>query len=310
MKLLFDDDLIEGVVFLCASGKRRSVPPLQIRRYHAERERAYSILEPEARAAAFVDVNHSWFQEWGIEKWLADIAARFPMLERSLQVLAFRKARHRAEEGGELYVNADHDRHGIVALSPERFAESEWLPAFLHHELMHLSDMVDEAFGYSPDLSRAGGTASHLRLIRERYRLLWDVTIDGRLTQSGRATVATREQRRAEFERGFGFLDARKRASLFESLWTGSSPRHRDLVGIAGDPRELSETRSQAPGAPCPLCGFATFDWVDAKTLKATAVASIRREFAGWRSEEGICHRCSEIYEANVGLELPATICL
>jgi hypothetical protein len=33
--------------------------------------------------------------------------------------------------------------------------------------------MVDERFGYSPDLSAAGQTTSQLRLVRERYRLLW-----------------------------------------------------------------------------------------------------------------------------------------
>lgn len=53
---------------LCAAGKSPEVPPLQIRRFHAEHERCYRVLDPDERATAFARVHLSWFTEWGFEK--------------------------------------------------------------------------------------------------------------------------------------------------------------------------------------------------------------------------------------------------
>ncbi|MBI2950164.1 MAG: hypothetical protein HYY23_21220 [Verrucomicrobia bacterium] len=310
MRLLFDDELIESVVFLCALGKGPGLPPLQVRRFHRERERAYSVLDPDERNAAFSRVHAAWFHEWGLDQCLARVIAGFPLLDQSLQAMVFRKARNKSEEAADLYVNANGENHGIVALHSERFANEVSLRAFLNHELMHVSDMVDPAFGYSRDVSQFGETASKKRLVQERYRLLWDVTIDGRLTRLERATVASLERRRDEFERAYSFLDADRRRALFESLWIGPSPQHQALLDVARDPRGLTGSRAQAPGAPCPLCGFAAFAWVEGSALKPHTVSAIKKEFPSWTIEESVCHRCVEIYEAPSGLELPATICL
>ena len=308
MKLLFDEDLVEAVTFLCASGQRRGIPSPQVRRFHKERERLYSIIDPDERQAAFFRLHLSWFQEWGLEKFLADKVSRFPILPVQLDVMAFRKGRHRSEEGAELYVNSDGGHHGIVALRPERFGSDASLECFLNHELFHLSDMVDPSFDYSPDVFQPGQTASQQRLIRERYRLLWDVTIDGRLIHAGRETIASQEQRRKEFDRAYGFLPEDRREKLFEMLWAAPCPRHADLVSLASDPRDPNER--QIPGAPCPLCGFATFQWANLQTLKPDSLARIQKQFPRWTTAEGACERCLEIYQSTADLELPATICL
>jgi len=307
MKLLFDEDLVEAVVFACASGQRQGIPSLQIRRFQREREGLYAILDPDERNAAFFRLHLSWFREWGMEKLLADAVSMFPMLSRELDVMAFRKARGRSEEAAELYVNATAERHGVIALRPERFQRDAALAGFLNHELMHLSDMVDPTFDYSPDIYKAGQTASEQRLIRERYRLLWDITIDGRLVRSGRQTIASLEQRRTEFECAYRFLPDDKRATTFASLWFNL---HAPLMLLASDPRDLNSLDQQVPGAPCPLCGFATFDWTEPKELKGETVSAIQTQFPGWTARVGACTRCIEMYEAAAGFELPATICL
>ena len=310
MKLLFDDDLVEGVVQLCATGKRAGIQPSQVRRFHAERERCYQVLDPDERAAAFARVQMSWFSEWGLEKFLAATAARFPVLDGALAALAFRQARDRSDEGAELYADAAGQRRGIVALRPERFAEDPALTRFLHHELAHLADMVDERFGYSPDLNAAGQTASQLRLVRERYRLLWAVSIDGRLTQRGLETVADEAGRRAEFDRGFAFLPEARRTEWFTALWSGRLATHPGLLELAADPRGLQGTTAPLPGATCPLCGFAAFQWADASRLRPEALERIRSEFPGWREGEPACARCGEMYNAIAGQEYPSTVCL
>ncbi len=310
VRLLFDDDLVEGVVQLCATGKRAGIPPLQIRRFHAERERCYQVLDPDERATAFARVHLTWFTEWGFERFLAATAARLPVLDGALAALAFRKARGQQDEGAELYADANSSRRGIVALRPERFADEPSLTRFLHHELAHISDIVDEGFGYSPDLGAAGQTASQLRLVRERYRLLWAVSIDGRLIQRGLETVTDEAGRRTEFDRGFAFLPEPRRTELFAALWDGRLAQHRELLELAADPRGLQGTTAPLPGAACPLCGFAAFQWTDAATLRPEARERIRTEFPGWQEVEPVCARCAEMYNAVAGLEYPKTVCL
>lgn len=310
MELLFDDDLVEAAVFLVATGRGLEVPAAQVRRFHAERERCYAVLDPDARQAAFARVHLEWFREWGLVRPLEAAVGQFPLLAEHLVALAFRKARTHGEEGAELYTDAEGRRRGVLALRPERFAVAGDLVPLLHHELAHLADMVDPRFGYSPDLSQAGHTASQQRLVRERYRLLWSVSIDARLTQRGLETVADEARRRGEFERAFAFLPEARRAELFAALWSGRVASHAALLELASDPRGLQGRQAPVPGAPCPLCGFAAFQWTEPAALSTAARARIRAEFPGWREDEPVCARCAEMYEATVGQTYPPTTCL
>lgn len=310
MRLLFDDELIESVVFLLAAGQRRGIPSLQIRRFHHERERCYSIADPAQRDEAFSKTHRTWFREWGMEKSLSRFIAEFPFLETSLQALAFRKARNLAEESADLYVRPDGERSGIVAVRAERFELDGALAHFLRHELMHLSDMVSPSFGYSREVGAPGQTVSQQRLVRARYRLLWDVTIDGRLTRLGRGSADSLEQCHREFERAYCFLGEQKMAGEFETLWHGDSPSHEKLMALARDPRGLKLDDAISPGAACPLCGFATFEWAEETNLSSETISAVRREFPHWRPGQGVCCRCVEMYEAAAGLKLPSTICL
>jgi hypothetical protein len=310
MKLLFDDDLVEGAVQLLASSKRTGIPALQIRRFHVERERCYRVLDPDERATAFARLHLSWFSEWALETMLEQIVARFPGLDRALTALAFRKARGRHDEAAELYGDPEGRWRGIVAMRSDRFIDTLALTRFLHHELAHLADMLDPAFGYSSELAETGQTSSQLRLTRERYRLLWGVSIDARLIQRGLETVADETQRRRDFDRAFAFLPSSRRVGLFGDLWHGRLAKHDQLLEIASDPRGLHGSDAPVPGASCPLCGFATFQWTLTDTLRAEAIERIRSDFHLWRDGDSICARCAEMYDAITGTTYPATVCL
>src|SRR5215831_15487914 len=106
MQVNFDEDLVEGGVFLCAGGKTAGISSLQVRRFRADCERCYRVLDPDERNAAFCQVHRLWFREWGLEKRLLEPLDEFPLLAGALRLLAFRKARRRNEEAAELYVNA------------------------------------------------------------------------------------------------------------------------------------------------------------------------------------------------------------
>lgn len=298
MQLRYHDDFVEGAVFVCAN--RRfcpGVPLLQLRRFHGERERLYAILDPDERNAAFFKLHVEWFREWGLEKMLLGIVDEFPLLRASLNTLAFHKAHARSDEGAELYVSPDNGRSGVVALRVERFGQPDELASFLRHEFSHVHDMLAPAFGYSPQLRLPGQNAAQQRLTRERYRLLWDITIDGRLASANHLGASSRQQHRALFDHAFGFWPESKRDELFSSLWDDPQPRHGNLLAIASDPRDCKSAHEPTPGAPCPLCGFPTFDWADASRFGGQTVAAILREFPRWSPQQGACGRCLAIYD-------------
>jgi hypothetical protein len=291
MTFCYDDDLVEAAVFIAASGKRAGVQTLQVRRFNIERERCYSLLDPDDRQAAFARLQVGWFREWGLEELLLGAIKEYPLLSSSLNTLAFRKARAKKEEAAELYVSAENGRSAVVAMRPERFERDDAVLHFLRHELMHLSDMLDPAFGYAPDLRTRGVGPSHERIIRERYRLLWDITIDGRLD---RAPETARH--RAVFDEAFEFWPVEQREEVFTKLRTAKSPRHEELFTLAADPRDLSHVDKPLPGGNCPLCGFSTFEWAGAAALDESIRSAIMREFPHWFPAQGACLRCAEVY--------------
>jgi hypothetical protein len=296
MHLRYDEDFVEAAVFLCTSGQRKGISRLQVSRFHREREKLYSILEPDDRNAAFFRLHLEWFREWGMEALLRDPLKEFPLLFERLKILAFRKSRGKNDEGAELYVNEAGDRSGVVAIRSDRLEGDTGLTAFLRHELTHLHDMVDPGFGYVAELPVPAGSMNQQLLARERYRVLWDVSIDGRLAQTGKQSVATGEQRQAEFARAFGFWPEARQREVFDCLWSNPKPSHRVLVEWICDPRQLQPNSGPRPGAACPLCGFPTFSWANEARFTDETVAAIRAEFPHWTLEQGACARCLEIY--------------
>lgn len=309
MHLRYDDDFVEAAVFLCASGRRLGAPALQIRRFHAERERCYTVADPDERNAAFFKVHLGWFREWGLEQLLTGLLQDYPFLPGALNVLAFRQARGRNEEGAEMYVNAGV-RNAMVALRMDRLERDEPLLRFLRHEFMHLHDMVDPAFAYSPQIHLPTHNHTQQRITRERYRLLWDTTIDGRLTRAGRETVNRQEQHQALFERAFSFWPEEKRRRVFDAHWTERAPRHENILALATDPRDLSHAQEPLPGGSCPLCHFPTFEWTDVTALAPETLSTLRTQFPHWTPDQGACKRCVEIYEIAGKFEAPATMVL
>jgi hypothetical protein len=296
MQLRYDDDFLEGAVFVRANGRQQGPPPAQVRRFHREREKLYSVLDPDERNAAFFRLHLDWFREWGLEKLLLELLDEFALLRANLSAAAFHKARTQRDEGAELYVGPEHGKVAMVALRSERFERPEELASFLRHEFWHLHDMVDPAFGYSPQLHLPGQNAAQQRLTRERYRLLWDITIDGRIAARSRAPASEGAPHRVGFDHAFNFWPEDKREEVFDHLWRNPNPRHTELLAIAADPRGVKQASQPADGAPCPLCGFATFDWAEAASLSGKILSAIQREFPVWTPEQGACTRCHEIY--------------
>lgn len=301
---------MEATVALAAAGRHPGVSAKDMGAFHGARERCYGVANPDGRAEAFARFHRDWFVKWGLRGRLEGALSHFETLPGALAAIVFRRARTPRDEGVELYSNAGGERRGVFALRPDRLLAEPILVGFLNHELAILADMVSPDYGYLAELGHPGLTPSQERLSRERYRILWAIRADGGLERRGLTGSASRDRRRAEFDKAFGFLPAPRGSVVFEGLWDGTIGTHAGLVRIAVDPRGLGASREIVPGAPCPLCGFPAFAWARAAALRPEAVERIRVEFAEWRPEDPICARCGEIYDAVTGAEYPPTVCL
>lgn len=280
MNLTYDSDLIEGVVFL----ESRRMPDLLASRFHRARTKLYALPEDD-RADAFFQFHLEWFRSLGFEDRALAALKQFPIIRQRATTLLVRKSVSKKDEGAELFVRPDANNVAL-ALRSERFFEPGF-DAWLAHELCHISDMLDLSFAYEPEICLPDAPPAELNLLRERYRVLWDITIDGRLNQD-------RPKRLAEFQKALPSLSGEK----FDELWS-ARPSHPELVALA----KLVLVRAvKTPGAPCPLCKFPTFAWAD-----DPPVEPITRDFPHWFPEHGCCARCAELYSTRQ-LEQPATL--
>ena len=63
--------------------------------------------------------------------------------------------------------------------------------------------MLDPAFAYEPTLPKAEGGPTYDTLIINRYRVLWDVTIAGRMLRRGWCAATVRDQELNDFVQAF-----------------------------------------------------------------------------------------------------------
>jgi hypothetical protein len=208
-----------------------------------------------------------------------------------------------------------------LRLRTERFFDVPFLQRYLRHELMHIADLLDEGFGYQYQ-AESGAAFIGESIVRERYRVLWDISIDSRILQSGKETISDRTQRFREFAALYRKLPVDDVTNSFEWLWNKAHFRHRELLEMAQGVHELL-SRSGAghdgkvsylraasaspvlPGSPCPLCRFPTYAWVaDGTQFSPALQALVIKDFPNWHPEGGMCERCFEGYQVRANQPL------
>jgi hypothetical protein len=271
VKVEYDPALVEEAVHLLARAD-----PARWRAYRKRVDPLYDAGDREARLpAATLDL----LREWGGAGAVHEALLLLEGVDRALVA----RSRRPGDEGADLLVGAE--RTVLLRLGAERFADAPALARFLRHEVRHVADMLDPAFGYRPDLGMGKRTRAEQELVRARYRVLWDLAVDGR-----EGCPVPPEQRRAELDRAFSALDPGQRARL-----AAAAPRTHDaLLSVARDPWAFlgePRTKGAAKGEPCPLCGFPTHDWDPEPPSDA-----IRADFPAWQPVQGACRQCGDLY--------------
>lgn len=300
MILVVQPELMERVVFEAA----RADSDLE-RLYQRQFADCYKEAAPHARNLAFRALHEKWFDELGFHRNITAALSRFPNVMRCVDRAAFARAVGRNAQSMELFGKPGrYTAAACVAVSTllDPVAFSYWAA----HELLHIDDILDPDFVYDASLRPEGASIAATNRTRERYAVLWAISIDSRLARRGKIPNEIPMRRKDELTRSFGLTDIAAAELSFERLWTelgANRPAHPALVELAR--RGVSEHSQQeaddaaslrpASGSPCPICGFPTFDWADYETTLMVA-ALLPDKFSAWSPEHGICGRCAEVY--------------
>jgi hypothetical protein len=301
MRLHYDPRLIEEAVFLALRDRPET------REFQEQRERAYEVADPQERERFFGELHRSWFARLGLGKVLEQTLHEQPQISSSIASCFVGCVAQTKIEGAELFVAPDEQLKGTtrrvvsILLRPDSLLQEKSLLIFLRHELFHVADMIDPTFAYEPTLPKAEGGPTYDSLIINRYGVLWDVTINGRMVRRGWISECVREQQLAEFLRAFPML-GEKGDALFSRFFNGEQHPHPELAAFAFDPRAAVGILHGAstPGTHCPLCRFPTHVFeLQPDNLGQDVLATIRQDFPQWTPSQGLCAQCADLYRAN-----------
>jgi len=292
--LRFEPRLVEEAVWRAIRGRTEE------REFDGAREAVYEIVDPDERERAFALFYGSWFRRLTLgDPVLHAIDERLDGLASVRRVAIVRAAAWK-QEGAELFVADRADRSVVVAILPDTLVDHHRTRTLLRRELLHVADMLDPAFEYAPRLpaQRTGPAAD--RPLQDRYRVLWNCSVDGRLLREGRLGEGAREARLEEFRSVFRCLGDHVEEG-FARLFDGPRPSHPRLTALAANP-ELAfglQREPRSAGARCSLCGFPTSVFESApEKLPERVLGTIRSEFPEWTTEHGLCRQCADLYRA------------
>lgn len=238
-RIEYESALVEEAVLLAVKDRPEE------RSLRRVRDPIYEIADEERRNIRFDELHRAWFERLGLQRPIQQALAERPILAAATRRCFVAKVPRRKDETAELFVRPEDghveeiERRSIgIMLRPQSFVRGDRLLNLLRHEFLHIVDMLNPAFEYSAVFSRDEDATIPETAILERYRALWDASVDGRLAREGMVSLSRRDQRLADFARVFGMLGAQTEEA-FSLLFDRSGHTHPQLVKFARAPREM-----------------------------------------------------------------------
>ncbi len=289
----FDPRLVEDAVLAAIEAAAIE----ERRTFHREREPIYEVASAAARESSFGELHNRWFVRLAlgepVHAAIEECTSITAATSRALAVPVVKAG----EEFADLQENhRDHSRPILLLrIRATTLANPDRLMPWLHHELLHIADMLDPEFGFTRTLGTDDDGSVMKSLLRERYRALWDTTIDGRLESRGRLTAGQKRLRRSDFLNTFRMLGARGPA-VFERFFHSQRPNHAELAAFAAQPTPAAD--SGATGR-CPLCQMPCARLQsNPADLTARVLGLIRADFPSWEPRQSLCRQCADLYSA------------
>lgn len=258
MRIEYDPRLIEDVAFAEVRRREAVGDGTWINDYHRRTDALYSgtYAHPDDRDLAFRDVHAAMFRELRMEQLLNEVLAEFPVLLESVGIVTFLRAASRKHEHAELFVRHDEGpparthRSAALRVRTDSFMNPDALRGWLRRELMHLQDMVDPAFGYTPSLGETGMDAARENLLRDRYKVLWAAYIEARLVRAGQSSVELLRPVAVGIDKTFRSVSPEERERIFSIVCDVEVLRHEDLLDLIRMPGPVASNAAPVVKLP------------------------------------------------------------
>jgi hypothetical protein len=300
MEIKYDSRLVENVVVEIIRRKEKEGDYELSEYYHRIADQIYDAPKKD-REDEFKKLHLSIFMRLGLNEVINEVVGEFPQLSKIDEMVILEA---NTTEEADLLVSEKGQKRIVIKLPPEGFLSSHLLSRFMRHELMHISDILDEEFGYKKE--KFSNSLANEIVIKEKYKLLWDIYVDSRLISCGKETIADKSLRYKEFNKIFQKIPEEYRERVFNSLWNSKKLTHNEILSLSKEPRKLLERSGISSkgillrGTPCPLCGFPTYNWFENLSEFRDVIAAIKEDFPEWDQDDGACDRCVELYSLQV----------
>lgn len=237
----FDPGLVEHSVLAAVDRLDR----IEQRHFREERDPLYRIASPEEREEAFRALHARWFLALDLGTLVEALVREQPLLARATCRRVVLRAGSSRDEGADLHSppagTASHEPLPslLIRLLPRTLLDRR-LEHVMRRELLHAADMLDPAFGYERTWLGADRNPGRVALVRDRYRILWETTVEGRLERRGLLSPGAESKRRALFAAAFPML-GEDRDLHFRRFFSGPRPSHAELAAFAAIPPSSSE---------------------------------------------------------------------
>lgn len=324
MTVEYDQVLVEQATFLAV----RQSADLE-REFHGVIDPVYEMTDEESRQGAYAAVFRDYFAKLKLDRLIEGLLAERPLIKAHVGSCLVREAARRKDESAELFVQEKESdstadtRTLVIQACPQSLirncggaADSDAFTLRIRRELLHVSDMLEPRFEY--DRTAITGLPAQQNLVRDRYAVLWDIYVEGRLIREGRSDDANGSRLERGFRRAFSGHVEQFGCDAFQFVIEAEQLTHPTLMAWAREPDglftrggEMPALSVQSGGQRCPLCGFPTHDWydfgegsdesvADQSVADESVVAEIKKDHADWTTELGACRQCTEIFIAEV----------
>ena len=291
---------MEEAVFLNIKEKKQAFDPGLIESFHKDREEIYNrqSATEKNQEQAFLSFYQDFFCKIGLKQIFDEILAEFPVLRHNDVAIFVKRVWNRKQEDAQLYVR-EAAKTVVISIQAVRTLNRVTLAAFLRHEFMHVADMLSPEFFYSPELSLGGSNEMEDNLIRERFRILWNLYIDSRLRRKNSDTPSSQQKEEFEFKKAFSFLPKGEQKIIYNKVTEADRLTQADLLTCAID-KKTKKTFDEG-GLLCPLCFFPSYDQIKNWPEDILWVAEeIKKEFPSWHPSSGVCTQCFELYQSRL----------
>lgn len=253
MRIEYDPALVEYAVFHAARNDRRLEAEV-----HTVIDPLYDLDDSRDREKRFQDAYSAFFRRLRLDAVLVELLAEHPLIQQFVGRCVIGEVQGPKQQGAELFVKGDgcsvpdSARTLIIQVCAQSLLNPESLIPPMRRELLHVADMLDEDFGYDPK-SLAGRTPQH-NLIRDRYRVLWDLYVEGRLSREGHGDESIKRGLSRQFEKAFGSHLPCLYPPALERVFHAAVLTHDQLLNWSQAPQALlSECGEQASRcfSPC-----------------------------------------------------------